>query len=144
MLRNLDIFTKSLVGCGLAFAMFVPWASVSAKGAGTALHSSCSRGDCKKTVPAAGNEKVLYAFKGAMDGANPATSLIAEAAFFWIAKAMSLARRAAAAARKTAVWEARMVAARSSKCLRVARKPCCTHSKAAKTMEPIQYPVSFR
>jgi hypothetical protein len=55
MLRNLDVFAESLAGCGLAVAIFVLCGSAHAKGAENVLHRA-------KTMPAASNEKILYAF----------------------------------------------------------------------------------
>jgi uncharacterized repeat protein (TIGR03803 family) len=71
MSRNLDVFTEYLAGCGLAFAMFVLCGSAHAKGGETALHRV-------HPMPAASREKIIYAFKGGTDGANPAGPLIAD------------------------------------------------------------------
>lgn len=63
-------FTRFLRACGLAFAM-VALCGAYAGSAHTAQHHP-------KPVPAAGREKILYAFKGGTDGANPAGSLVAD------------------------------------------------------------------
>lgn len=80
MLRNLG-FAACLAGCGLAFAVFVPYGGAHASGSRTVLHGNCSRGGCSDgahSIAAANKEKVVYAFKGGTDGANPAASLIAD------------------------------------------------------------------
>ncbi|HEX3667087.1 MAG TPA: choice-of-anchor tandem repeat GloVer-containing protein [Rhizomicrobium sp.] len=71
MLRNFNVFAGCLVGCGLAFTVFVPCGSAEARHAGAALHHAHS-------TPAAGNERIVYTFKGGSDGANPAASLVAD------------------------------------------------------------------
>lgn len=73
MLRNLNVLTKYLAGCGLAFAITALSGGAHAKGAQTAHHRA-------NHPPAASRERVLYAFQGGTDGANPAGSLIADSA----------------------------------------------------------------
>ena len=78
MLRNLNVFAKCLMGCGLTLVMFAPYSSAHAKGHESVHHSICFKGHCKKPIAAASKETILYAFKGGTDGANPAASLIAD------------------------------------------------------------------
>lgn len=71
MARNLNVFTGRLVVCGLAVAMVFCAGAAHAKRAGAARHHA-------HPVSAATREKVLYAFTGGPDGANPAGSLTAD------------------------------------------------------------------
>ena len=71
MSRNFNSLAECLAGCGLALALFVAGGGAHAKSAGTARHRA-------NPAAATSKEKVLYAFKGGSDGANPAASLAAD------------------------------------------------------------------
>ncbi|HLY07359.1 MAG TPA: choice-of-anchor tandem repeat GloVer-containing protein [Rhizomicrobium sp.] len=59
-----------LIGCGLALAMVGPY-SAHAKTTESARHGAIHKS-------AASNERIVYAFTGGADGANPAASLVAD------------------------------------------------------------------